>query len=102
MLFCKASMVLRKIHLIITIVLIFQSIEMKVDNCGLSSCMRLKAPIGTSEFLNVNSPLQIGGSISNLAKLGEKFNWQHVPTETRFVGCIRNMTINGNVCLYYI
>ncbi|XP_001603649.2 DE-cadherin isoform X2 [Nasonia vitripennis] len=72
------------------------SIEMKVDNCGLSSCMRLKAPVGTREFLNVNGQFQIGGSLNNLAKLGDQFKWQHVPTEQRFVGCIRNMTMNGN------
>lgn len=73
---------------------------MKVDNCGLSSCMILKAPRGTAEFLNVNSPLQIGGSLSNLVKLGERFRWDHIPTMRRFSGCIRNLTINGNVSSY--
>ena len=61
--------------------------------------MRLKAPIGTSEFLNVNSPLQVGGSLSNLMKLGDKFKWQHTPTTKGFVGCIRNLTLNGNVSI---
>ncbi|XP_023247763.1 DE-cadherin-like, partial [Copidosoma floridanum] len=72
------------------------AIEMQVDNCKLSSCLRLKAPMGSSEFLNVNGQLQIGGAVTNLIKLGDSFNWQHVPTEKRFTGCIRNLTINGN------
>lgn len=76
-----------------------QSVEMKIDNCGLSSCMILKAPIGSSEFLNVNSPLQIGGSLSDLRKLGAKFQWDYTPTTKRYAGCIRNLTINGNVSL---
>ncbi|KAJ8681926.1 hypothetical protein QAD02_017718 [Eretmocerus hayati] len=71
-------------------------IEMKIDGCKFSSCMRLKAPIGPNEFLNVNSPLQVGGATTNLNKLGELFKWEHVPTDKRYSGCIRNLTINGN------
>ncbi|XP_058809964.1 DE-cadherin isoform X2 [Phymastichus coffea] len=72
------------------------NIEMKIDGCVQSSCMRLEAPRGTAEILNVNSPVQIGGAQKDLVDLGEKFKWQHVPTTKGFVGCIRNMTINGN------
>ncbi|XP_012283328.1 DE-cadherin [Orussus abietinus] len=72
------------------------TIEMKVDNCGISACMSLTAPQGSNEFLNVNSPLQVGGTLSNLAHLASKLGWNHRPSDKGFVGCIRNMTINGN------
>ncbi|XP_046488919.1 DE-cadherin isoform X1 [Neodiprion pinetum] len=72
------------------------TIEMKVDNCQMSSCMKLTVPQGPNEFLNVNSPLQIGGSPTNLVHLASQFNWDHKPTNKGFTGCIRNMTINGN------
>ncbi|XP_043497699.1 DE-cadherin isoform X1 [Polistes fuscatus] len=72
------------------------SIEMKVDNCGISACMSLTAPEGSNEFLNVNSPMQVGGTLTNLAYLAKNLGWHHKPTEKGFVGCIRNMTINGN------
>lgn len=70
---------------------------MKVDNCGISACMSLTAPEGSNEFLNVNSPMQVGGTLTNLAYLAKNLGWHHKPTEKGFVGCIRNMTINGNV-----
>lgn len=70
---------------------------MKVDNCGISACMSLTAPQGTNEFLNVNSPMQIGGTLSNFTYLKSKLGWRHEPINKGFVGCIRNMTINGNV-----
>lgn len=72
------------------------SIEMKVDNCGISACMSLTAPQGSNEFLNVNSPMQIGGTLTNLAQLAAQLGWDHKPTDRGFVGCIRNMTFNGN------
>lgn len=75
----------------------FQSIELKVDNCAISACLSLTAPQGTNEFLNVNGPMQVGGTLSNLAYLASKLEWDHTPTEKGFVGCIRNMSINGNV-----
>ncbi|XP_050595073.1 DE-cadherin isoform X1 [Bombus affinis] len=72
------------------------AIEMKVDNCGISACMSLTAPQGPNGFLNVNSPLQIGGTLTNLAKMASQLGWDYVPTDRGFVGCIRNMTFNGN------
>ncbi|EDW32821.1 GL10186 [Drosophila persimilis] len=70
------------------------SIEMTVDNCRLSTCMSLGAPQGPNEFLNVNAPLQLGGSPVDLAQLGRQLNWTHVPTQQGFFGCVRNLTIN--------
>ncbi|XP_017889849.1 DE-cadherin isoform X2 [Ceratina calcarata] len=72
------------------------TIELKVDNCGMSACMSLTAPEGTNEFLNVNSPMQVGGSLTNLAQLASQLGWNYKPTNRGFVGCIRNMTFNGN------
>ncbi|EZA51390.1 DE-cadherin [Ooceraea biroi] len=72
------------------------TIELKVDNCGISACLSLTAPQGTNEFLNVNSPMQVGGTVTNLGYLASNFEWNHKPTDKGFVGCIRNMTINGN------
>ncbi|XP_011641740.1 DE-cadherin isoform X2 [Pogonomyrmex barbatus] len=72
------------------------SIEMIVDKCSISACMSLTAPYGRNEFLNVNSPMQVGGTVTNLAYLASKLGWSYEPTDKGFVGCIRNMTINGN------
>ncbi|EGI65090.1 DE-cadherin [Acromyrmex echinatior] len=72
------------------------SIEMVVDKCGISACMSLTAPQGTNEFLNVNSPLQVGGTLTNLAHLASNLGWDYKPTNKGFVGCIRNMTFNRN------
>lgn len=71
--------------------------EMRVDNCGISACMSLTAPQGINEFLNVNSPMQVGGTLTNLAHLASNLGWDYKPTDKGFVGCIRNMTFNGNV-----
>ena len=72
------------------------TIEMKVDNCGISACLCLAAPQGPNEFLNVNSPMQIGGTLTNLTYLAAQLGWDHKPTDRGFVGCIRNLTFNGN------
>ncbi|XP_011307497.1 DE-cadherin [Fopius arisanus] len=72
------------------------TIEMKVDNCGISACMLLTAPVGPNEFLNVNSPLQIGGTFTDLKEMARLFGWAYNPVGKGFSGCIRNMTINSN------
>ncbi|XP_075165630.1 DE-cadherin [Haematobia irritans] len=76
------------------IVLQKASIEMTVDNCRLSTCMSLGAPQGPNEFLNVNSPLQLGGTPVDLVNLGHQLNWTYVPGQQGFFGCIKNLTIN--------
>ena len=78
----------------IDILLTKSSIEMTVDQCKLSSCMALGAPQGKNEFLNVNSPIHLGGSSVNLAVLAAAFGWNHEPTTRGYIGCIRNLTIN--------
>ncbi|XP_039314542.1 DE-cadherin-like isoform X2 [Solenopsis invicta] len=69
---------------------------MIVDKCGISACMNLTAPQGTNEFLNVNSSMQIDGTLSNLIHLAANLEWDYKSTDKGFVGCIRNMTFNRN------
>ncbi|XP_067631641.1 DE-cadherin isoform X2 [Eurosta solidaginis] len=76
------------------IILQKSSIEMTVDNCRLSTCMSLGAPQGPNEFLNVNSPLQLGGTPIDLFQLAQKLNWTYTPSMQGFFGCVRNLTIN--------
>ncbi|XP_066996058.2 DE-cadherin [Anabrus simplex] len=78
------------------------SIEIKVDNCQTSSCLALTAPQRPNEFLNVNGPLQLGGSFIDLVSLSNKMNWKFKPTAEGFFGCIRNVTFtsNGNSMTY--
>lgn len=74
-----------------------QSIEMKVDNCNLPSCLSLGPPIGPNEYLNVNGPLQVGGSFVDLGMVAATRNWTHKPYNNDFNGCIRNLTFNGHL-----
>jgi len=41
--------------------------------------------------------MQVGGTLTNLAHLASNLGWDYKPTDKGFVGCIRNMTFNGNV-----
>lgn len=71
---------------------------MKVDSCQTLSCLALRAPQGPNEYLNVNGPLQLGGSpVQSLGSLARAFNWSHKPTDLKFSGCIRNFTFNQKV-----
>ena len=76
-----------------------QSLEMKVDNCQMSACLALRAPVGPHEFLNVNGPLQVGGSSVNLRYLASQFNWTYTPKDKGLHGCVRNFTFNGHVSI---
>nr|CAD7462753.1 unnamed protein product [Timema tahoe] len=73
------------------------SIELKVDNCQMSSCLALTTPQGPNEFLNVNGPVQLGGTTIDLLSLSKLMNWTHVPTSEGFSGCIRNLTFNEKI-----
>ncbi|XP_050421332.1 DE-cadherin isoform X2 [Adelges cooleyi] len=73
------------------------SIELKVDNCNLPSCLSLSPPIGPNEYLNVNGPLQLGGSFLDLDLVASTRNWTHKPISEGFNGCIRNLTFNGRL-----
>ncbi|KAL1114964.1 hypothetical protein AAG570_007787 [Ranatra chinensis] len=73
------------------------SIELQVDNCKLPACLKLTLPAGPNEFLNVNGPLQIGGSFIDLSYIGNHMNWTFKPTNEGFSGCVRNFTFNGKL-----
>lgn len=70
---------------------------MKVDSCNLPSCLGLRPPIGPNEYLNVNGPLQLGGSFVDLSTISATRNWTHKPFTNGFNGCIRNLTFNGRL-----
>jgi hypothetical protein len=76
---------------------LLQSIELKVDNCQMSSCLSLTTPQGPNEFLNVNGPLQLGGTVVNLNDIANSMNWTHRPTTQNFAGCVRNLRVNEKV-----
>lgn len=78
----------------IDIILSNTSIELQVDRCKLSPCLALKTPIGSNVLLNVNGPLQLGGTFLDMDKLAPLMNWTMRPTMEGFVGCISNMTFN--------
>lgn len=69
-----------------------------MDNCRKSSCLSLTAPLGKNEYLNVNGPLQLGGSAVVLNEIADSMNWNFKPMSTGFAGCISNLTFNGKVC----
>ena len=64
----------------------------------MSSCLSLTIPQGPNEFLNVNGPLQVGGTMMDLNAIATSMNWTKRPKTQGFVGCIRNFTVNDKVC----
>lgn len=79
-----------------TINIVFEprEISLSVDYCHSSSCVTLAHPEGTNSLLNVNGPLQVGGTRDKLDELAALLHWTHVPTSRGFAGCIRNFTYN--------
>lgn len=73
---------------------VFQSIEMIVDDCKLQKCLSLSPPVGTNKYLNVNGPLQVGGTYMDLTQVALQRNWTHKPFANGFEGCIQNFTFN--------
>lgn len=70
---------------------------MKVDSCNLPSCLSLSPPIGPNEFLNVNGPLQVGGTFIDLKTIAATRNWTYKPSSNGFNGCIQNLTFNDHL-----
>ncbi|XP_014282551.1 DE-cadherin isoform X2 [Halyomorpha halys] len=73
------------------------TIELQVDNCKLPSCLSLKLKAGDNEFLNVNGPLQVGGSFVDFNYLDNHMNWTHKPSRVGFSGCVKNFTFNNKL-----
>ncbi|KAK9497090.1 hypothetical protein O3M35_004467 [Rhynocoris fuscipes] len=73
------------------------SVELQVDNCKLPTCLSLTPVPAPNEFLNVQGPLQVGGSFVDFDQLNNHFNWTYRPTKIGFTGCVFNFTFNGKV-----
>nr|XP_046911229.1 neural-cadherin-like isoform X3 [Dermatophagoides farinae] len=70
---------------------------MRVDR---SRCENITQIVGFNEFLNVNSPLQVGGLYQKLSSAGispllANANYFNLPTKIGFNGCIRNLIHNS-------
>lgn len=70
---------------------------MIVDDCRLNKCLSLSTPLGTNKYLNVNGPLQIGGTYMDLMQVGLHRSWNHKPFGNGFIGCIKNFTFNEKI-----
>ena len=72
-------------------------IQLRLDGCndGQPYCTATSSLVGSNEYLNVNGPLQIGGVTADLKALRRPLNWDFIPTDIGFSGCIQNLTFNG-------
>ncbi|KAJ8963621.1 hypothetical protein NQ314_005521 [Rhamnusium bicolor] len=69
-------------------------VQIEVDDCK-SKCTIWKA-MDHKGLLNVNGPLQLGGTRYKSNEEESKIIWTHLPpTHIGFTGCIRNLTYNG-------
>ncbi|XP_075221903.1 DE-cadherin-like [Lycorma delicatula] len=73
------------------------SIELQVDNCKRQNCLTLAIPVGSNKFLNVNGPLQVGGTHVDLGFIASGMNWTHKPRHIGFDGCVQNLTFNNKL-----
>ncbi|KPL94053.1 neural-cadherin-like protein [Sarcoptes scabiei] len=67
-----------------------------------SRCENITQIVGFNEFLNVNSPLQVGGvyqkpSSSGISPLLANANYYNLPTKMGFNGCLRNLIHNSQM-----
>ncbi|XP_074602495.1 neural cadherin isoform X1 [Brevipalpus obovatus] len=62
-----------------------------------SRCENVSSIIPFNEFLNVNSPLQLGGMYKLPEDLDQYFNWYYKPTRIGFTGCIKNFIHNSQM-----
>ena len=74
-----------------------RSVQMRLDQCksGQPYCSASAGLVGASEYLNTNGPLQVGGLTTDLQKLRLALNWDSIPTDVGYSGCIQNLTFNG-------
>lgn len=49
-----------------------------------------------NEYLNVNTPLQIGGIYEDHLDANH-YRWKYIPTKKSFDGCIRNLVHNSKI-----
>lgn len=81
----------------VDIILQKSSIEMVVNNCRLSKCLAFAEPVGDNEYLNVNQPLQLGGSSVDLEAISASYRWSHTPQKQGFNGCVKRLAIGDKV-----
>ena len=62
----------------------------KIDR---SRCENISRIVGFNEYLNVNSPLQLGGVLHKPVE--NHYDWHHLPKKQGFNGCIKNFIHNG-------
>jgi hypothetical protein len=62
----------------------------KIDR---SRCENITRIVGFNEFLNVNSPLQIGGVLHK--PIDNYYDLHYLPTKAGFTGCIKNFIHNS-------
>ncbi|XP_015784984.1 neural-cadherin [Tetranychus urticae] len=90
-----------------------ETVRMMVDHCSgtatdvkdsreplhidRSKCENISHIVPFNEFLNVNSPLQLGGIYKLPEDLDQYFNWMYKPTKIGFTGCIRNFIHNSQM-----
>lgn len=59
--------------------------------------MNVSPVVGENKNLNVNGPLQVGGTFMDLVKVSSHRDWVHRPINRGFSGCIQNLTLNGHL-----
>lgn len=74
-----------------------RSVQMRLGQCddGQPYCSVSSGLVGSNQYLNVNGPLQVGGTTADLKALRSSLNWELIPTDIGFSGCIQNLTFNG-------
>ena len=75
---------------------------MLLDSCvGRAECQSSAdappAPGVLARLLNVDAPLQLGGSSVPLSVLRQVMAWLQVPQSDGFFGCLENVTFMGTV-----
>lgn len=70
------------------------NVTISVDDCHSSNCLTLDHPAGPNRLLNVNGPLQLGGTRDKLDDIAAYLKWKYLPSPKGFVGCVRNLTYN--------
>lgn len=68
---------------------------MSIDDCHKSDCLKLGDPRGRNTLLHLSGPLQLGGTANDIRRVGQYWNWEYMPLNHGYHGCIKNLTYNG-------
>ncbi|CAG2162865.1 unnamed protein product, partial [Oppiella nova] len=85
-----------------------ESARLMIDNCvgtvvdevdppkiDRTRCENITRIVGFNEYLNVNSPLQIGGVLMGHKPIDNYYDWHYLPSKDGFNGCIKNFIHNS-------